>query len=121
VISTIRGYWRDGRGVALFDYAALAFGIAILEFAVAPEHLAVWSLWYNNFPSRYQYNPLLGIIWPALIAVLTICWIVVVVKAFKKCGRPAIILLLSIPWGLRVLMSLDYLSAVCLFWYPDCI
>jgi hypothetical protein len=121
MISAIRSYWSDGRGPDLFHYAALAFGIAVLEFAIAPEHLAVWSLWYNNFPTHYFYNPLLGIIWPPLIVVLTICWIVVVVKGFKKCGWPAVILLLSIPWGLRLLMSLDLLNAYCLFWYTDCI
>jgi hypothetical protein len=33
----------DGRGADLEKYAALAYGIAVLEYAISPEHLVYWG------------------------------------------------------------------------------
>jgi len=115
VISNIRLYWSDGRGEDLQHYAALAYGIAVLEYAISPEHLVMWALWYHGYPNPFFVNPLVGTLWWPSIIALTVIWIVVVVMGFRKCGWPALILLISIPWGLRLFMSLDLLAASCLF------
>jgi hypothetical protein len=120
VISNIRLYWSDGRGADLQHYAALAYGIAVLEYAISPEHLVMWAFRYHGYPNPFFLNPLVSILWLPSIVALTIIWIVVVVMGFRKCGWPALILLISIPWGLRLLVSLDLLEASCLF-AKDCL
>jgi hypothetical protein len=115
IITNIRLYWSDGRGADLQHYAALAYGVAVLEYALAPEHFVMWAIWYQGDPTHVHLNPLVGILWWPSIISLTIIWIVVVVIGFRKCGWPALILLISIPWGLRIFFSLDLLAASCLF------
>jgi hypothetical protein len=80
----------------------------------------MWALWYHGYPNPFFLNPLVSTLWLPSIVVLTVIWIVVVVMGFRKCGWPALILLISIPWGLRLLMSLDLLAASCLF-AKDCL
>jgi hypothetical protein len=120
VISNVRLYWSDGRGADLQHYAALAYGVAALEYAISPEHLVMWALWYHNYPNPFILNPLVGTLWWPSIIALTAIWIVIVVIGFRKCGWPALILLISIPSGLRLFMSLDLLAASCLF-LKECI
>lgn len=80
----------------------------------------MWLLWYNGYPNPYFINPIVGRIWLPSIILLTVIWLVVVVMGFRKCGWPALILLLSIPWGMRLFLSLDLPGASCLF-LKDCI
>jgi hypothetical protein len=121
VISRIRLYWSDGRGADLQHYAALAYGIAVFEYAISPEHLVMWALWYHGYPNQFSLNPLVGPLWWPSIIALTVIWIVVVVMGFRKCGWPSLILLISIPWGLRLFMSADLFAAACLFLKDGCV
>ena len=96
--------------LVLLRYAALSYGIAATEWALNPEFLFLRFIALRHAP-----EPLTMIVWFAVMIALAVCWLGVVVMGFLKCGWPAIFLLLSIPYGLRLFMSLDFLSAFCLF------
>ena len=83
MISSIRNYWSDGRGPDLYRYAAMAYGVAVLEFAISPDHFALWlGLWHRNYPNAFFLIPFIGMFWWPSIAVLTIAWLAIVVRGF---------------------------------------
>jgi hypothetical protein len=106
----VQNFWRDCRLLDLFRYTVLSGGIAAIQWALNPEFLVRWFPVYRGVP-----EPILEYAWFAAMILLAVCWLGAVVMGILKCGWPGLILLLSIPWGLRIVLSLDALSAFCLF------
>jgi hypothetical protein len=46
MISSIRNYWSDGRGPDLYRYAAMAYGVAVLEFAINSDNFFGLISWF---------------------------------------------------------------------------
>ncbi|MGO8911575.1 MAG: hypothetical protein ACLQDM_19960 [Bradyrhizobium sp.] len=99
---------------ALLFYAGLSCGIAAVEWALNPEFLVQWFPRYASVP-----QPILEFAWFAVMILLAVCWLGVVVMGILKCGWPGLILLVPVPWGLRIFLSFGALSAFCHFGH-DC-
>jgi hypothetical protein len=119
MIIAIKNYWDDGRGHHLVRYAVFVCAIALVEWLLQVQNLFV--LWYYqgiHIPS--VVNPLFGYPWFAAMILLAIAWVAVVVIAFRKCGWPAMILLLSLPWGIRLFASMEALLEGTCFFFQGC-
>jgi hypothetical protein len=111
--------WDDGRGRDLLRYAVFACAIALVEWLLQVQNLFV--LWYYSgihFPG--VVNPLFGYPWFAAMIFLAIAWVTVVIIAFRKCGWPAGILLLSLPWGIRLFASIEPVFEGACFFFQAC-
>lgn len=82
--------WRD-RLRTLAPFLVTSYALAIAQWALSPKH--IWYWWPSEFgrPDNLDFP---------LTFFLAIAWIVVVVRGFKKCGWPGLIMLPSAIYGL---------------------
>jgi len=82
--------WRD-RFHNLAPYLFGSYFLAFLELGFSPYLVHRWAgVWFER--------P--GVVYFSLIFGLSIWWIVVVVRGFRRCGWPAILMLPAAPLGL---------------------
>jgi hypothetical protein len=119
MIVAIKNYWDDGRGHDLARYAVFVCAIAVVEWLLQVRNLFV--LWhYSGIRFPGVVKPLFGYPWFAAMILLAIAWVAIVVIAFRKCGWPAMILLLSLPWGIRLFASMEALLEGACFFFQGC-
>ncbi len=110
MLKKIRNYWIDGRGPMLLRYAVLSYGIAAVEWLLSPPNL----LWV--FPSvKGMQIPGFDTAWWIALIGLALAWLATVVKGIYECGRPGIILLLPVMYGLFLPTLVLMLLFSCFF------
>ena len=119
MIVDIKNYWDDGRGRDLVRYAVFACAIALVEWLLQLQNLFV--LWYYSVSIFRARRPIVGISLVRGDDLLAVAWVAVVVIAFRNCGWPAGILLLSLPWGLRLFTSIEPLFEGACFFFDGCL
>ena len=110
MIIDFKNYWDDGRGPDLVRYAVLTCAAAFLEWLL--QLRIIFFLGYRP-GANIPVTQLFGYAWFVGMILLAIFWLVVVIIAFRKCGWPAIVLLISLPWGIRLFASWDALEGAC--------
>ncbi len=110
MISAIRSYWNDGRGPILLGYAVLSYGIAAIEWLLKPGTLI------RVFPSlKGNASSARESLWLWTLSLLPLVWLVIVIKGIKKSGRPGIVLVLPVWYGMFWYIMWARLIFSCLF------
>jgi hypothetical protein len=117
----IRDYWDSGRGLVLLRHATWSYGIAAVEWLLLPPNLSWIFPSLRNSSSASGSFSVFESLYPWLLGLLPLVWLVVVIKGIKKSGWFGIVLVIPGWWGMFWWIRWVLLLFSCFTTNPDCI